>query len=237
MSEADSRVLYIVHKRGWTDSRVADVLRAGGLEVEFRCHAAGDPLPPDGAGYRGVVIGGGPHSVYKTGEYPYLARELDWTRRIVEQGTPTFGICLGAQIMAYAFGGEVAGRADGLAEFGFYPLEVTPAGKSVFGELRHVFQSHYESCTRLPADAERLAGSEHFANQAFSLGERAVGVQFHPDARLDMIPKWYAENGGGYDGRLGVQGLEQQLRLGPQCEAAIQTWLEGFIRRWLDLAS
>jgi GMP synthase (glutamine-hydrolysing) len=236
MSEADNRVLYIVHNPAWTDTRVADVLRAAGLEVEFRCHAAGDPLPDSASGYRGVVLGGGPHSVYQTGEYPYLAREIDWTRRTVEQGTPTFGICAGAQIMAAAFGGEVAGRADGLAEFGFYPLEVTPAGSAVFGGLRQVFQTHYEGCTRLPPGAERLAGSAHFANQAFRLGERAVGVQFHPDARLDMIPRWYAENSASYRSRPGAQDLEQQLRLGPQCEAAIQAWLEGFVRRWLDLA-
>ena len=235
MSETDSRVLYIVHNVTWTDNRVADVLRDAGTTIEFRCHAAGDPLPEDGSGYRGVVIGGGPHSVYRSGEFPYMARELDWTRRILEQGTPTFGICVGAQIMAYSLGGEVAGRADGYAEFGFYPIEVTPAGEEVFGDLRQVFQTHYESCTKLPPGGERLAGNAEFTNQAFRLGPRAIGVQFHPDARLDMIPQWYAHNSG-YHGRPGAQELEEQLRLAPQYEAPIQSWLEGFVRRWLKLS-
>ena len=218
-------VLYVIHKKHWNQTRIAEVLCAAGFAVEFRCHAAGDPLPDELSGYSGVVLGGGMHSVYEAHKWPYLARELKWTRRLVEQDMPFLGICLGSQVLAGAFGGEMAPRADGLSEYGFYPIQPTPAGRPLFDGLSHVYQAHYESCAVLPAEAELLATGEHFRSQAFRIGERALGVQFHPDARLGDISTWCREGAENLK-RPGAQSMEKQLELAPRYEAAIQSWTE-----------
>lgn len=228
MTTATDTVLYIVHKENWTDSRIADLLSAAGFAIDFRCHAAGDPLPEAPTDYRGVVLGGGAHSVYETERYPYMARELAFTRRVVEAGLPFLGICMGSQILAGAFGGETAGRPDGFSEFGFYPIEATEAGRDIFDGLTHVYQAHYESVVRLPEEAELLARGERFATQAFRIGEAAIGVQFHPDARLDDVPVWCRESPESLK-RPGAQPEAEQRHLAPRHEDAIQDWSERLV--------
>ena len=225
-------VLYVIHLEHWTDSRIVDVLRDNGYQVELRCHAAGDPLPEDASGYRGVVLAGGIHSVGAADQWPYLTREIAWTRRVVEAGTPFLGMCLGSQILAHAFGGQVAARPDGRCEFGFYPITPTPAGRPLFDGLTHVYQSHHESCVVPPDSAELLASSISFATQAFRIGDSAFGVQFHPDAKLNKIADWVRDDQDNLT-RPGAQSEAEQLRLAPLYEAEIQSWTERFIDHWL----
>src|SRR5574340_717735 len=54
-----------------------------------------------------LVILGGPMSVNDEEEYPYISREIELVREFNQKNRKILGICLGAQIMARAFGARV----------------------------------------------------------------------------------------------------------------------------------
>lgn len=232
-----SKLLYMIHRRDWDGSRIADILISRGYAVEFRCHPDGDALPRDVSGYAGIVVAGGMDGSMRCPErWPWLVREMDWIKSIVEADeTPVLGLCLGAQMIACAFGGEAGPRPDGLMELGFYPVEPTPAGSELLGGLPHVYQAHYEGITVLPEGAVLLARSEAFPVQAFRLGS-AIGLQCHPDARGEDIADWFGDNDSQL-GRPGVQSLDQQLRLSEVYESSIEAWTRRFLEHWLSPAA
>lgn len=228
-----ARVLYLVHNPTWTNSRIIDVLRAQGHEVTVRCPPAGDSLPDRASEFDGIVVSGHHWSVDEGHLHPSVDAEIALARAAVVEGVPYLGICFGAQALAAAFGCPVGGRDDGLAEYGFYPLRATAAGAELFDGLTHVFQSHYQACLSVPHGGVLLASSEAFDVQAFRLGPAAYGVQFHPDARLDMIEGWWPDNEYLHH-RPGIQPLAAQLDAAVRHEAEIQHWVERFLEQWLS---
>ncbi len=225
------RVVNIIHDPSWTESRVSDVLRARGHTVTDHCPAVGDPLPPIGEA-DAVVVNGGPVSVWQADELPFVRAEIDLAARAVEEGIPYLGLCLGGQVLAAAFGATTVERVDGMCEFGFHPIEATEAGRTLFPEPTTVFQSHYEGLASLPPDAVHLARSDRFEYQAFALGPRALGLQFHPDARLDMLAGWWEGNTLTRN-RPGAQSRRQLLALGAQSEPAWAAWVGHLVDHWL----
>jgi len=130
---------------------------------------AGDPIPLEADAL--VVLGGG-MSAYDT--LPFLSQEIALLRRCVELGRPVLGICLGCQLLAAALGGTVA-RAP-RKEIGFHRVRCAP---ELFGTSSFVaFHWHGDAFT-LPPGAVPLASSELTPLQAFRLGERVLGLQFH----------------------------------------------------------
>ncbi|MEY4340066.1 MAG: hypothetical protein RLZ14_1916 [Actinomycetota bacterium] len=227
-----ARVLYLVHHPTWTSSRIIDVLCSMGHDVEVRCPPAGDPVPQQAAEFDGIVVGGHHWSVDEGHLHPSVDAEVALARAAVAEGVPYFGICFGAQALAAAHGVASEGRSDGVAEYGFYPLHATPEGADLFDGLSHVFQSHFKACLAVPEGGVLLASSEAFEVQAFRLGASAYGVQFHPDARLDMIEGWWPDNEYLHH-HPGIQPLAQQLVDAALHEQSIQRWVERFLQQWL----
>ncbi len=125
-----------------------------------------------------LVVMGGPMSIHDEAEYPWLQAEKAFVRSAIEAGIPTLGVCLGAQLMADAMGGAVTPNAQ--KEIGWFPIQATAdAGDTFrFPDACEVFHWHGETF-RLPPGAVRLARSAACENQAFQLGPRAIGLQFH----------------------------------------------------------
>lgn len=224
------RFSYVVHHPGARESRVADILRDRGHAVAFVCPLAGESIPDPGE-IDGVVVGGGLVPMAEAPDHAWMEAEVGLARSITEANGRYLGNCLGSQILAAAFGAESGPRADGRAEFGFYPIEPTPAAGTLLDGLRCVYHAHYEG-SELPPTAELLASNDTFENQAFRIGDRAFGFQFHFDARLDMIEPWfrvYAEMAA----RPGAQTLDHQLVEARRHEAEIQAWTERFVDHWL----
>lgn len=144
-----------------------------------------DPLAPDL-----LVVLGGPIGVGEIGDYPYLATEIALARRRLEAGRPTLGVCLGAQIMARALGARVYRAESG--KLGWAPLELTATGRD--SPLRHLADvpvlHWHEDAFELPADALRLAATPDCANQAFSWGDAALALQFHPEVDWPGFERW-----------------------------------------------
>jgi GMP synthase (glutamine-hydrolysing) len=99
------------------------------------------------------------------------------------------GICYGHQLLAHGLGGEV-GRNPRGREIGTVAVEVADPRDRLLAGLptRLTVQvTHRESVLRLPDGAARLAGNPADPHQAFRFGERAWGVQFHPEFDADVM--------------------------------------------------
>jgi len=142
--------------------------------------------------YHGLVVLGGPMAADQTDRFPYLSYEQDVIRAAADRGLPVLGICLGAQLIAAAFGGKtLRGRAP---EFGWVSVRPTGAGRDDhlfrhFAAAEFVYQWHSDTFT-LPHAAVHLAESEDCAYQAFSLFEHVYGLQFHLEADRRLINRW-----------------------------------------------
>jgi GMP synthase-like glutamine amidotransferase len=169
------------------------LLREAGCEVAvldaFDDHAS---WPDTVVGIAGLVVFGGEMNADQLDRYPYLLRVRQLMREAVERGIPTLGICLGAQLLARAFGAAVT-RAP-VRELGFVPVWPTTAaaGDPLLAGLApgdRFFQWH-EDTFDLPAGATLLATGRAVATQAYRVGSCGWGVQFHPEVDAAELAAW-----------------------------------------------
>lgn len=156
-------------------------LAASGAERQWtRFHQAGAKLPQV-AEVDAVITLGGPMSVNDEAALPWLADEKRFLREACAAGKPVLGICLGAQLLASAHGGQV--RRMPVPEIGWFGVEGVraQAGSFPFPSQAQVFHWHGEAID-LPIGARQLARNPACQNQAFQWGARAIGLQFHPEA-------------------------------------------------------
>jgi GMP synthase (glutamine-hydrolysing) len=173
---------------------VGAALSAAGHEVWLVRIDQGDQLPgvDDAADLAGLVVMGGPMGVHDDANHPWLAHERRLMAAAVQAEIPVLGICLGAQQLALALGGEVT---TGLRpEIGIGSVRLTdPALEDpVFGPAGADLPClHWHGDTfSVPDDGVLLAGNEHYPHQAFRCGERAYGLQFHVELTSALAEGW-----------------------------------------------
>ena len=158
----------------------------GSIEGWFRKHEAqvtctrffDNPELPELAELDLLIALGGPMSVNDEEEFPWLVAEKRFIAQTVTSGKAVLGICLGAQLIASAMGVRVyPGPEKEIGWFPVYAEKPTPAGFP-FPEAILAFHWHGETFD-LPADAMLLASSPGCRHQAFQLGVRTIGLQFH----------------------------------------------------------
>ena len=162
-----------------------EVPRAGARVADAQ---AGEELPAPGA-VAAVVLTGS--SAMVSAREAWSERVAAWLREAVAADTPVLGICYGHQLLAHALGGRVAANPRG-REIGTVEVEALPAARddALLGPLPErltVQATHVESVLELPPGARLLAASRGDAHQAFAVGGRAWGVQFHPEFDAGVI--------------------------------------------------
>lgn len=154
----------------------------------------GEPAPPLDQ-LSGVIMFGSSYNVEHAGEQPFIERGAELCRGAVDRGVPLLGVCFGAQLLAWGLGADV--RKSPEREVGFEPVEPTRAAATDrllghYEEGDRVFQWHMDTYD-LPEGAELLATADPVTNQAYRVGDRAWGVQFHFEIDADEIELWLAE--------------------------------------------
>jgi len=146
------------------------------------------PLPEPN-GFDWLVVMGGPMNVDEHGLYPWLAREKEFIRRVIDRGAPVLGVCLGGQLICRVLGGQVTKNPQ--KEIGWFPVTLTPeaVASPLFGRFPKQFPAfHWHGDTfSIPPGAIRIAMSDGCDNQAFQYGRRVVALQFHWDYSLQSV--------------------------------------------------
>lgn len=180
-------VLLILHQEKSNPGRIAQWFAANGFPLDIRRPRFGCPLPETLGDHAAAVIFGGPMSANDTDDF--IKQETDWIEVPLREEKPFFGVCLGAQMLARHLGGSVSPCPQASIEVGYYPLEITQAGRDLCPWPDHVYQWHTEGFT-VPETATRLAGTDRFPNQAMTYGRAAAGVQFHPEITYALVNRW-----------------------------------------------
>jgi GMP synthase-like glutamine amidotransferase len=137
-------------------------------------------------------------------------------------------VCLGAQLLAEACGGRVERGSEG-PELGsalvakrdiagadplFWDLPLSPV----------VVQWHYDAVVELPPASTLLLSGSRYPHQAFRVGDKAWGIQFHVECDAGMVTRWATK-----DDRLDV--LDRTL---PELDDVEEVWGE-VLRRFARL--
>jgi GMP synthase (glutamine-hydrolysing) len=187
-----------------------------------------DPVEPDL-----VMVLGAPVGVYEDDKYPFLRDEINLLKARLEKNRPTFGICLGAQLIAHALGAKV--YPSGVKEIGWGPVALTDA--ALASPLRHFAQTpvlHWHGDTfDLPRNAMHLASTTLCRNQAFSIAPNILAVQFHPEVDPNAgIEPWLV----GHAAELAGAGIDpRQLREGAKAAGtALPARARKMFEEWLN---
>jgi GMP synthase-like glutamine amidotransferase len=167
-------------------------IRETGADLQLVRIHSGDavPCPDDVGAIAGLVVMGGPMGVHD--DLPWLEAERVLLRAATGAGLPVLGVCLGAQQLAAALGAHVLAGAE--PEYGVGEVHLTADALTdpVFGEAPTPLPCvHWHGDTfSLPTGAVRLAGNEAYENQAFRVGARAYGLQFHVEVTGSLVAHW-----------------------------------------------
>lgn len=226
------RALHLVHQRNSPAARFLPVLEAAGFRVETVVPGE-QPLPASVDGYAAVIACGGMQNTHETARFPWLTDEIDLLAEAIERGTPTLGLCLGAQLLTAAGGGHVH-PADP-HEIGWRTVRMAAAAAAdpVLAGFPESFQAvewHHYAC-EAPAGAVELARNDACL-QAFRIGDAAWGTQFHIEVDREILLAWQREapdelEQAGYPHERYLDELERNL---PAHEALGREMAERFAR-------
>lgn len=198
------RLLVIENDDSDPVGRLGDWLSAAGLDLDVQRPHDGAAPAPRLNGYAGLVVLGGGMTASDDVNAPWLPGVRALLREAVSGELPTLGVCLGAQLLALANGGQVGPNPDG-PEFGAQLIakRAACADDPLFGLLPitpDVIQWHFDAITTLPPGAVQLASSPGCDVQAFRLGRLAWGVQFHIETTPEIVHGWAATDAAALEG-------------------------------------
>lgn len=232
-----TRVLVIQPDEAVPLGTLGDWLQEAGAESDVRRPGAGQ-LPETAEGYDGLLCLGGGMNAFADETYPWLAEVRRLLNAAVGSGTATLGVCLGSQLLAAATGGIVNPGSHG-PEAGPKLVSKRDAAwrDPLFAELPlmpDVLEFHRDAIEALPSSATLLASTPLYENQAFRVGKRAYGLQFHIETTRDIVDTWVARSpdiaGAAKPGGLDPDTLDRMH------EDIAETW-RPFAHRFVDLAA
>jgi GMP synthase (glutamine-hydrolysing) len=202
------RVLSIVHQTDAAAGVFADAVSEGGHELDEWVIPESPEPPAPLEGYGAVLVFGGAMHVDQEDRHGWLRDERRTLQRLVADGVPVLGVCLGGQLLAKALHGHV--RRLPSPEIGWADVELTSEAEDdpVFARLPRRFTSfqwhlyHFE----LPDGAVPIARNERCL-QAYRAGRAAWGIQFHAEATHASVKDWARSSDPAEDGVVDVERL------------------------------
>lgn len=181
-------ILILQHSDTCTPGILGASLRRHGQRTRLVRVTAGEALPPDLDDVHGIVSLGGPQSSNETA--PWVGAELALLKEAHEARVPVLGLCLGAQMLARALGGEVTRLPR--PEIGWVSVQNTAVDKedALLAGLpwtRTVFAWHNEFVSKVPAGATVIQRNAACPVQAFRVGAWSYGFQYHPEWSRETI--------------------------------------------------
>jgi GMP synthase (glutamine-hydrolysing) len=186
--------------------RVAVMLAERGISCTIRPLYDGAEVPGDLAPDEILVVMGGAMGVGDVGDprWPFLAQEIALLRKLVARDAPVLGICLGSQLLAAAAGARVypntrpgPNGAEPAREVGWGPVDLIGSDREpvLAGLPSRQMVLHWHGDTYdLPPGAVHLASTPVCPHQAFRLGSRQFGFQFHCELEAATIAVWVRED-------------------------------------------
>ncbi|MFP4473734.1 MAG: type 1 glutamine amidotransferase [Candidatus Omnitrophota bacterium] len=192
----DTLVIYIFqHINIEGPGTLGDFLQAHDVPARTVRLFDGDQVPEEiPADLSGLVILGGPMNVYEDDRYPYLNAEVAFLKKMIKQDVLTLGLCLGAQLIAWAAGARVYKAPE--PEIGFYDILLTAEGQKdpLFDkvESRGCFFQWHQDTFDVPETAVLLARGAKCPNQIFRIGQKVYGLQCHMEMTAFSAVQWAA---------------------------------------------
>jgi GMP synthase (glutamine-hydrolysing) len=234
------RVLVIQNEKVDPVAQVGEWIEEFGIELDVRRPYAGEEVPAElPENVHGLIVMGGAMGANDDSDYAWLSATRGLLRDAALKDLPTFGICLGAQVLATAVGGTVT-RADvieiGPVEFTVDPHTTTadPLFSRYAGDTVVAAQWHQDWVATLPDTAVVLAGSNDCPVQAFRVGENVYGVQFHPELDAAMFKDWASDLQDEAGQRSGID-MAQQIQAMIDTEAELADLWRPVLHSWAEL--
>jgi GMP synthase (glutamine-hydrolysing) len=217
------RALAITHQSDAGPGVFADEMRDRGVRLdEWVLSERGTSPPAEIADYDAVLTFGGAMHADQEDRHPWLRFEKDFLAAMLDDGTPILAVCLGCQLLAEAAGGSA--RRAGEPEIGWREVEVTEEGSSdpVIGALAPGFTAfQWHSYEAVPPEGTAVLARSPVCSQAYRIGDRAWGIQFHAEVTPAGASKWIAD----------YRSDEDAVRIGVDPEA-LRAETDGRIADW-----
>jgi GMP synthase (glutamine-hydrolysing) len=186
------RALAIVHQTDAGPGVFGDEMRGRGVELdEWLLAERGSAPPTEIADYDAVLTFGGAMHADQEDRHPWLRFEKDFLAAMLEDEMPLLAVCLGNQLLAEAAGGGARRASE--PEIGWHQVEVTDEGSSdpLIGPLAPSFPAfQWHSYEALPPAGAAILARSPLCAQAYRVGERAWGIQFHAEVSAADAAKW-----------------------------------------------
>jgi len=176
-------IVILAHSSDCPADLLMDSLRHHGQRLRVIQLNAGGVVPADLDDVHGVISLGGPQTVHLN-DAPWMSAEKTFLKMAHDANVPVLGLCLGAQLLAAALGGET--QAMKQSELGWQTVKLNHIGREDALFAGHPWSGlkmcwHSDEISKLPAGGQVLAASAACGVQAFSVGLRSYGIQYHPE--------------------------------------------------------